>query len=210
MAPSQLGAFTRSSPEQATPNLQYPFPAAVPRPLRRAAPPFRRLHRQRLQSAPHQPRLHPSAQPRCRRPAQHPAQLPDHARGQADRGGSHPPHPPDRPGPRAGGLCAGGMEARGRAGRARRSWSRPPGRSAPRSSIPWARRGWGPPTIRRPWSMPRLQLRGMERPARGRCLGHAADHLGQHQLAHHHDRREGGGDDSGGCTPLEFRPNDQE
>ncbi len=37
------------------------------------------------------------------------------------------------------------------------------------------------------------------RAARGRCLDHAQDRLGQHQCGHHHDRREGLADDPGGC-----------
>ena len=50
-----------------------------------------------------------------------------------------------------------------------------------------ARRGRRAPARHRP--------RG---PARGRRLGDAVDHLGQHQFADHDDRREGRGDDEGG------------
>ena len=56
MAPSQLGAFTRSSPERAHPNLEYHVQPlsldAFGEPLHR----IQRLHRERLQPQPDQPR----------------------------------------------------------------------------------------------------------------------------------------------------------
>ncbi len=61
MAPSQLGAFTRSSPDQPYPEHRVPRAAAEPRRLRRAAAQFPGLHRQRVQPQPDQPR--PCAHP---------------------------------------------------------------------------------------------------------------------------------------------------
>ena len=45
---------------------------------------------------------------------------------------------------------------------------------------------------------PQLRVRGVERPARRRRVGHAADGLGQHQRGGDHDRREGRGADPRG------------
>ena len=59
MAPSQLGAFTRSSPERAAPEPRIPRPAALARCVRRAAASHRRLHRERVQPQPDQPRPRP-------------------------------------------------------------------------------------------------------------------------------------------------------
>ena len=46
----------------------------------------------------------------------------------------------------------------------------------------------------------RLRFLGLDGLARGRRLGDADHHLGQHQHADRHDRREGRGDDFGGCA----------
>ena len=59
MAPSQLGAFTRSSPERAHPEPRVPRPAALARCLRRAAASLRRLHGERVQPQSDQPRPRP-------------------------------------------------------------------------------------------------------------------------------------------------------
>ena len=64
MAPSQLGAFTRSSPALPYPEPRVPRAAAAPGRLRRAAARLQRFHRQRLQPEPDQPRqrAHPQQQ----------------------------------------------------------------------------------------------------------------------------------------------------
>ncbi len=63
MAPSQLGAFTRSSPGAGAPDLAIPRAAAVAGRVRRATARLPGVHRQRLQPQPHQPRhgAHPAA-----------------------------------------------------------------------------------------------------------------------------------------------------
>jgi choline dehydrogenase len=72
MAPSQLGAFTRSSPDQPWPNIEYhvqPLSASTPSASRCT---LQCLHRQRVQPQPHQPGLgaHPQQQAsRTRRPS---------------------------------------------------------------------------------------------------------------------------------------------
>ena len=74
MAPSQLGAFTRSDARRAHRQHRVPRAAAEPRRLRRAAARLPRLHRQRLQPQPDQPRhgAHPQRRLRGRRRASRP------------------------------------------------------------------------------------------------------------------------------------------
>ena len=63
MAPSQMGGFTRSSPQFATPNLQFHVqPLSLDR-FGYAAAPLRRLHRDGLQPPPREPWLDPPREP---------------------------------------------------------------------------------------------------------------------------------------------------
>ena len=71
MAPSQLGAFTRSSARLRDAQSAIPHPAAVAGQIRRCPASVPGLHGQRREFAAHQPRLDPCAQPRCR--ATHPS-----------------------------------------------------------------------------------------------------------------------------------------
>ena len=75
MAPSQLGAFTRSDPRQERAEHPVPCAAALARQVRRSAASVSGLHRKRCQSAADQPRLHPAALGRSRRQADDPAEL---------------------------------------------------------------------------------------------------------------------------------------
>ena len=50
----------------------------------------------------------------------------------------------------------------------------------------------------------RLRVIGLDRPARDRRLGDADHHLGQHQYADHHDRRKGGADGDRGWSRAEL------
>ena len=67
MAPSQLGLFTRSDPDQDARQSAVSRPAAVARPFRRAAAHFPGFHRERRQSAADQPRICAIALARSRR-----------------------------------------------------------------------------------------------------------------------------------------------
>ena len=66
-----------------------------------------------------------------------------------------------------------------------------PGSGRPRSPriIPAAPARWGPGPTR--CSIRELRVRGVERPARGRCLGHARSRLGAHQCLRADDGGEG-------------------
>jgi len=82
MAPSQLGMFARSSHRFCNRQSPVPLPAAVARQMGRRASPFRRLYRQRLQSAAIEPGHDQPRQPRSARLAADRTALSD------DRGGS--------------------------------------------------------------------------------------------------------------------------
>ena len=155
MAPSQLGAFARSSPDYATANLRVPRPAARPLDKLGERPaPLPGLHRQRLQPAPDEPR-HASTlgRPKRREP---PAIQPNYL---STRGG-----PARRRRTRS--ASSGGSSARRRCARYRpeesppgqrssrptRTCCGPPATSAPRSSTRSARRRWAPTAIPAPWS----------------------------------------------------------
>ena len=80
MAPSQLGAFTRSSPGTALRQPRVPRAAAQPGRLRRAAAQLPRVHRQRVQPQPDEPRHGAHPQRKLRGRAADRAELPEHAR----------------------------------------------------------------------------------------------------------------------------------
>ena len=96
MAPSQLGAFARSSAEVAATRPRIPRAAAVARQVRRSAARVRRLHGVGVQPAPDlaRQRAHRSADPEAAPPAIAP-QLPVDRRGPHGRGqcvAADPPH----------------------------------------------------------------------------------------------------------------------
>ena len=115
MAPSQLGLFTRSDPRPGARQSAISRPAAVARPLRRAAAQLPRLHRERLQSAADQPRLVCG----CARaiaadaPAIKPNYLVDR-RGPPHRRELHPPDPAHRRTARAQAVPSRRISARAR------------------------------------------------------------------------------------------------
>ena len=113
MAPSQLGLFTRSDPVARA--RQYPVPraAAVARQVRRSAARVSRLHRERVQSAAHQPRLRAAALGRSRRQAGHQAELSFDRRGSPRRRRFDPRRPQDRGAAGAREVPAGRVSARG-------------------------------------------------------------------------------------------------
>ena len=120
-----------------------PCPAALARQVGRGAAPVRRLHGERLQSAPDEPRQRPCGERRSARAAGDPAELPLDARrtggsrsmrcGSTRRIVAQPPLARYRPQEYMPGA---------RAHDRRRARARPPAISARRSSIPSAPRRW--------------------------------------------------------------------
>ena len=82
MAPSQLGIFTRSDPNARARQHPVSCPAAVARPLRRAAAHVPGVHRERRQRAADQPRPHPA---QVADPADAPAIQPNYLSTDEDR-----------------------------------------------------------------------------------------------------------------------------
>ncbi len=119
MAPSQLGAFTRSDPASGA--RQYPVPcaAALARQIRRSAARLSGLHHQRRQSAADQPRSCAAALDRSGRQADDPAELSFDAGGPAGGGRFDPGRAPYRGAAGASAIQAGGIPA-GRTGAQRR------------------------------------------------------------------------------------------
>jgi choline dehydrogenase len=111
MAPSQMGAFARSRAALRHRQSRIPLPAALARQMGRWPASVRRLHRQRLQSAPVEPRQRP---PQIRRPgrgASHRAELSLDGRGPAGRGRCPQARPPHRGAAAARPLQAAGISA---------------------------------------------------------------------------------------------------
>ena len=144
MAPSQLGAFARS-----VAGLRDAQPRSTTSSRCRSTGSASRctlpgLHRQRLQSAPDQPRLESIA--RAPIPPRRPSIQPNYLTTAEDRrvaAEADPAHAPHRLARRRWRATRReefrpGAELQER----RRSWRRPPATSAPRSSTPSARRGW--------------------------------------------------------------------
>ena len=211
MAPSQLGAFTRSDPDQDRPNIQYHVqPLSLDKfgdPLH----PFPAFTVERRQSAPDQPRRHPAALAPI--PPTSPSIQPNYLSTPEDRR-----------------VAADSIRV------TRKIVAQPalqafqpveylPGeqvRSDDETALEKAAGDIGT-TIFHPVGTARMgrprrsdggggraPARDRHRgPARDRCLGHADDHLRQYQFAHHDDRREGRGDDPRGCERLRFRRYEQ-
>ena len=204
MAPSQLGAFTRSDPIAGS--RQYPVSraAALARQVRRPAASVSGLHRQRRQFAADQPRrAHAANRPiRPRAPAIKPNYLatPEDRRVAAD---SIRVTRKIVAQPALAEIFAGRISA----GRAVRDDDEAALDKAAGDigttifhPVGTARMGRDDDTRRRGRCAPaRHRHRWL---ARDRCLGDAVDHLRQHQFADHDDRREGRGDDFGGSKAL--------
>ena len=188
MPPSQLGAFAKSDPGQASANIEWhvqplsldkfgdplhPFPAITPSVCN-----LRPTSRGHVRIASPDPHAAPGDL----------GELPRHARGPAGRDRRDALHAADHGRAGARPVRARGVEARAGGGVRRRPAPRgrgprdddlPPGRHVPHGPGP---AGGG-----------RRSAQGARarRAPRRRRLGHAADHLGQHQRADGHDRREG-------------------
>jgi choline dehydrogenase-like flavoprotein len=153
MAPSQLGAFTRSSPELRMAEPAVPRAAAVARRLRRSAACLSCLHRERVQPQPDEPGLGAHQEQALRRRAGHRAQLPEHRRRPQGGGRLAARDAPHRRAARAGQVQArrsGSPACSTRPTKTSRAW---PATSPPPSSIRWAPRRWAPTATRWPCSM---------------------------------------------------------
>ena len=199
MAPSQLGVFARSSPDYATANLEFHFQPLSLDKWGEGLHPFARLHGERLQPAPVEPRQRASASARPRRSRRRSRRTTSRRRRTAASRSTR---------------CASPAASSAQAPLARYR----PQEHTPGAELDVATRSWSGGGRDRHHDLPpgrhgqdgrrraiplavldeRLRVRGIERPARDRRLGDAAHHLRQHQLADRDDRREGRGHDPGG------------
>ena len=162
MAPSQLGVFAKSLARLRHRQSRVPRPAAVARPVRRAAARLSRHHAQRLQPQADEPRL----EPRGRAPIRSP-------RRRSGRTTSRPTRTRASPPIRSGSPAASPRRRRSRPSArrnicpARRLQSDAelgarPATSARRSSIRSARRRWAASTTRRRWSTRAASCAGVD------------------------------------------------
>ena len=202
MAPSQLGAFTRSDKTQDRANIQY---HVQPLSLDKFGEPLHPFPAFTASVANMRPTSRGALTLKSADPAQAPAIAPNYLATPEDRRVAadsirvtrkivaQPALRKYSPVEYLPGAL--GRRRRGRAGKSRRRYRHhhlSPGRHRPHGPRRrCARRGRCPPA--------RDRHRG---PARGGCLGDAVDHLGQHQFADHDDRREGRGDDCRGWQAV--------
>ena len=181
MSPSQLGIFTRSSPDQERSNIEF---HVQPLSLDKFGEPLHRF--------PAIARHDQAAVGRSIGQARHRAQLSCDLRGPHGGGGCYSRDAaPDAP-TRDAALSSGGISAGPRRGR-RRCLSRQGGRRHRHHDLP-------PRRDREDGAAVGSARRGRQAAeghrstgaARGRRVGHADHHVGQHQHAHDHDRRQGG------------------
>ena len=192
MAPSQLGIFTMSSSRARARQHRVPCAAAVARQVRRAAASLPGDHRQRLQPAADLARHDPPALGRSGRQAEDRAQLSLDAGRPPRRRRRDPRHAPPDEAAGAAALSSRGVPARAGSATTRPRSPRPRATSARRSSIPIGTAKMGLPSDPMAVVDARAARDGARAAARGRRLGDADHHLGQHQHADHHDRRQGG------------------
>ena len=196
MAPSQLGAFARSDSRFATPNLQY---HVQPLSLDRFGEPLHAFPAITASVCNLRPTSRGSVTLRDADPRTPPRIAPNYLATDEDRhvaADAIPPDPPHHGGPGTPAFCAIRVPAgdcgreRGRPATCRRrAWHHdlPSGRYLP-DGRRGGRTGGGGPAPPRPRCRPA---------ARRRRVGHAVDHVGQHQLPGGDDRREGRSHDAG-------------
>ena len=201
MAPSQVGAFVKSSPEYETANLEFHFQPLSLDDWGHGLHRFSAFTASVCNLRPDEPRLDPHVRPEGRGRAGHPPELSLHRDRQARRGGFPEMGKAHRVADAARSLPAGGGEAR-RAHRLGRGDAGGGRRSRHDDLPPCRHRQDG--NRGRPDGGGRRTAPGARHPgAEGdRRLGDADDHLRQHQFADHHDRRQGRGDDAGGCQSM--------
>ena len=192
MAPSQLGAFARSSPDYATANLEFHFQPLSLDKWGEGLHPFGAFTASVCNLRPtSRGSVHVDEPDAAAPPAIQPNYLVDRG-GPAGRGRCDPPRPAgsSAQAPLAP-LPAAGIQARRASRLRRRAGARRRARSAPRSSIRSARRRWAPTATRWRCSTSACGCAASSGLRVDRRLGHAAHHLRQHQFADHDDRREG-------------------
>ena len=181
MAPSQLGAFTRSSPDKAWPDLEY---HVQPLSLDAFGEPLHGFDAftASVCNQPHQPRL--GEDPLAALPGRpgHCAQLPQHRRGPPDRRPIAAADAAHRRPAGAGALRAGGIQARPAVPERRRAG--PPGRRHRHHHLP-------PRGHRQdgPHRRPRRRSDGGGRPAPARARRHRPARGRRQRDAHHHQRQ---------------------
>ena len=200
MAPSQLGIFTKSSPDHERANIQF---HVQPLSLDKFGDPLHRFPAVTVSACNLQPTSRGTIRLRSADPvgqAGHCSQLSRDLRRPAGRGRCHPCHAPPDAAARPAGLPAGGISAGSR--RRRRRCLAGQGRRRHRHhDLPSRRHGQDGHSLRPHGGGRRAAARHRPRwPARDRRLGDADHHLGQHQYADHHDRREGGADGDRGWS----------
>ena len=199
MAPSQLGIFTRSDPHRERANIQF---HVQPLSLDKFGDPLHRFPAITVSACNLQPTSRGTVRIRSAQPdrgALDRAELSVDRRRSPGRRRCHPHHAAADEAAGARALSARGISA-GPVGRRRRCLAGEGRRRYRHHDLPSRRHredGNGQRSHGRGRRAPAF-LRD-RRTARGRCLGHADDHLGQYQYADRDDRRERRNDDSRGC-----------
>ncbi len=201
MAPSQMGIFTKSDPNQERANLEFHVQPLSLDKFRRPAAPLPRLHHECLQPAPHLARHHPAEECRSARGAGDRASLSGNGGRPAGGGGFHSRRPPHRGAAGTAALPSRGTSA-GPAFPARTT-----SRSARRRAM------WVPP-FSTPWHGQDGLASDPQAVVDARCGCSASKACGwwtppscppsprQHQFADGDDRREGRAHDPGGCPRV--------
>ncbi len=198
MAPSQLGLFTRSDPARERANIQF---HVQPLSLDRFGEPLHQFPALTASVCNLQPTSRGFVRLRSADAADKPVIKPNYLSTDEDRRVAaefDPGCAQDRRAARAREMQAGGVSARQLGRRRRRGAGQSGGRHRHHDLSPRGHRQDGA-RRRSHGGGRRAPARDRARaPARGRRLGHADDHIGEHQCAHHDDRGEGRRDDPRG------------
>ena len=197
MAPSQLGAFARSDPARATPNLEY---HVQPLSLDKFGEPLHAFPAFTASVCNLRPESRGSVRIRSAEPDAPPAIRPNYLATEADRMVAAEAIRLTRR------ICAAPALARFRPQELRPGVEAQSDAELARAAgqigttifhpVGTCRMGLDPGAV----VDERLRVHGLARPARRRCLDHADHHLGQHQRPGDHDRGEGGRPDPRGSA----------
>ena len=199
MAPSQLGIFTRSDPHRERANIQF---HVQPLSLDKFGDPLHRFPAITVSACNLQPTSRGTVRVRSaqrRSGADDRAELSCDRRRPPGRGRCHPHHAAADEAEDAGKVSPAGIPARphGRRRRRRAGESR---RRYRHHDLPSRRHREDGCSVRSGGGRRRTAaLLRHRRPSHRRRIGHADDHLGQHQYADRDDRGKGCGDDFSGC-----------